>query len=58
MKLTNDSDELCVHSKTELCALELLSGKIQKVSTVGVDDSIKPISPITEISFSKCDTEY
>ena len=41
----------------ELCALDLQSGKIRRVSTVGVDDSIQAETPETNLSFSKLNAE-
>ena len=41
----------------ELCALDLQSGKIRRVSTVGVDESIPTENPETDLSFSKFDAE-
>lgn len=51
--LKNSSDELCVYSRTEICALDLESGRIRKVSTVGVDDGFQTEVPLTDIAFDK-----
>ncbi len=51
--IKNASDELCVYSRIELCALDTQSGRIRKVSTVGVDDSINVEAPLMDISFTK-----
>lgn len=53
--IKNKSDELCAYSRAEVCALDMQSGKLRKMSTVGVDDSIEPEVPIADISFSKYD---
>lgn len=53
----NAQDELCVYSRTELCALDLQTGRIRKVSTVGVCGDITAKEPLTDISFSKIDAE-
>lgn len=55
--IKNISDELCFYSRTELCALDMETGRIRRVSTVGVDDSIKTEAPLTDISFAKIDSE-
>lgn len=57
VEIKNKSDELCAYLRVELCALDLQSGKIRRVSTVGVDDSIQAETPETAISFSKFDAE-
>lgn len=51
--LKNAKGELCVYSRTEICALDLESGRIRKVSTVGVDESFQTEPPLTDISFDK-----
>lgn len=55
--IKNACDELCAYSRTELCALDLESGRIRKVSTVGVDGSMQTEEPLTDISFNKIDAE-
>lgn len=55
--IKNVSGELCVYSRTELCALDLETGRIRKVSTVGVDDTIKAEEPLTDIEFTKIEAE-
>ena len=57
VEIKNESDELCAYLRVELCALDLQSGKIRRVSTVGVDDSIQAEAPETDLSFSKFDAE-
>lgn len=51
----NADGELCFYSRTELCALDLVSGRIRKVSTVGVDESFTVHEPLAEITFEKFD---
>ena len=51
--IKNTSNELCVYSRIELCALDTNSGRIRKVSTVGVNDSITTENPLLDISFTK-----
>ena len=43
--------------RMELCALDLQSGKIRRMSTVGVDDGIPTENPEIDLSFSKFDAE-
>ena len=57
VEIKNESDEICAYLRVELCALDLQSGKIRRVSTVGVDDSIPTETPETDLSFSKFDAE-
>jgi len=55
--IKNKLDELCCYSRVELCALDLQSGRIRKVSTVGVDDGMKAETPMADISFTRFDAE-
>lgn len=55
--IKNSDDELCVYSRTELCALDMSNGRIRKVSTVGVDDSFQAHAPLAELVFEKIDAE-
>ena len=55
--ITNESDTLCAYVRIELCALDLRSGRIRRVSTVGVDDRIETHPSLAEISFTKIDSE-
>lgn len=55
--IKNKSDALCAYSRIALCALDLQSGRIRKVSTVGVDDRIETHAPLADISFAKFDAE-
>lgn len=57
VEIKSKTDELCAYLRVELCALDLQSGKIRRVSTVGVDDSIQAETPETDLSFSKFDAE-
>ncbi len=54
--IKNAADDLCVYSRTELCALDMDSGRIRKVSTVGVDDSFQTELPLADVSFTKIET--
>ncbi len=53
----NADDGLCFYSRTELCALDLESGRIRKVSTVGVNGNIHAEAPLTDVCFNKINTE-
>ncbi len=53
--IKNATDELCVYSKTELCALDIETGRIRRVSTVGVDNSIETDVSFIDVSFTKID---
>ncbi len=55
--IKNSEDELCVYSRTEICALDLQTGRIRRVSTVGIDDSFQTEAPLSDIAFTKIDTE-
>jgi len=55
--IKNKLDELCAYSRVELCALDLQSGRIRKVSTVGVEDGMKTETPLVDFSFTRFDAE-
>lgn len=57
VEIKNKSDEPCAYLRVELCALDLQSGKIRRVSTVEVDDGIPTENPEIDLSFSKFDAE-
>lgn len=57
VEIVDEAEELCGCLKVELCALDLQSGKIRKVSTVGVDGSIKVETPKADISFARFNAE-
>lgn len=57
VEIRNKADELRGCLKTEICALDLDSGKIRKTSTVGIDESFSEEIPEVEMAFSKFDTE-
>ncbi len=49
--------ELCAYSRTELCALDLATGKIRKVSTVGVDGTFETEPPLIDFAFTRIDAD-
>lgn len=55
--IKNRSDELCAYSKLELCALDLQSGKIRKVTTVGVSDQTEIHPPLADVAYTRFTTE-
>lgn len=55
--IKNESDTLCAYSRVELCALDLQSGRIRRVSTLGMDDCIDTYPSLADISFTKFDAE-
>ncbi len=55
--IQNAAGALCVYSRTELCALDAETGRIRKVSTVGVDDGFQTYEPICELTFTKIEAE-
>lgn len=57
VEIKNKSDEPCAYLRVELCALDLQSGKIRRMSTVGVNDGIQAETPETDLSFLKFDAE-
>lgn len=57
VEIRNKAEELCGCLKTEICALDLDTGKIRKTSTVGIDESFTEETPEVEMAFSKFDTD-
>ena len=57
VEIKNNSNELCAYFRTQLVALDLQSGRIRKVSTVGVNEDFKTNNPTLEMSFSKFDED-
>jgi len=55
--IKNAEGELCVYSRTELCALDMESGRIRKVSTVGVGEDLRAEAPLSDMCFSRIDAE-
>ncbi len=55
--LKDATGKLCAYSRTEICALDMVTGKIRKVSTVGVDDGFKTEAPLIDISFTRIDAD-
>ncbi|MCH5165287.1 MAG: hypothetical protein J1G01_02680 [Clostridiales bacterium] len=55
VELKNKAGERCVYARVEICGLDLKTGKIRKVETIGVDDKIK-IEPATaQLDFTHFD---
>ena len=57
VEIRNEINELCMYFRVQLCALDIETGKILRVSAIGVDDSISTEDPEIDISFSKFDVE-
>lgn len=53
--IKNQSKELCVYSRVELCALDLQTERIKRISAVGIADRIIPEKPETDIAFTRFD---
>lgn len=53
----NQSGEIVFCSKTEICALDIDTQRIRKLSTVGVDETMLSNNKPTEIVFTKFDGE-
>ncbi len=51
--ILNANGEIAVYSKTELCALDLDTGRIRKTSTVGIDDTFEKEPSLMELPFTK-----
>lgn len=55
VEMKNAAGEVVFHSRTELCALDIATQRIRKLSTVGVDGSILAGGEAAEIQFTKFD---
>lgn len=51
--IKNEASEIIAYSKTELCALDMETGRIRKTSTVGVNESITSENSQIEINYTK-----
>lgn len=54
--IKNKSDKLCVYSRVELCAMDLQTERIRKLSTIDIDDSFTMEKPETDIAFTRFNT--
>lgn len=55
--IKNKSDELCAYSRIELFALDLETGRLRRLSTVGIADSLHTEVPLANLSFTRFDAE-
>lgn len=55
--IKNARDELCAYARIELCALDLKTGQIRKVSSVGVDNTGIAEPPAHDLTFTKFTAE-
>lgn len=55
--IKNKSDELCAYSRIEMFALDLQSGRLRRLSTVGMADSLETEAPLADLSFTRFDAE-
>lgn len=53
--IKNQSEELCVYSRVELCALDLQTERIKRISAVGIADRIMPEKPEIDMAFTRFD---
>ena len=57
VEVKDTSGRLAFYSRTELCALDLETGRIRKVATVGVTDAMLSHRKTMEVEFEKFDAE-
>ena len=53
--LKNAADDICAYARLEICAIDLESGRIRKISTVGVDDTYTTEPPLIDLHFDMAD---
>lgn len=47
----NSAEELCAYARLEICAIDAETGRIRKISTVGVDDTFSTEQPLIDLEF-------
>ncbi len=53
VEIRDENGELAIHSRTEMCVLDILEQKIKKVSAVGVNETMLASGTGEEIAFTK-----
>lgn len=53
VEIKNKNDEVVIYSRTEICALDMETQRIRKLSTVGVDETMLSDKQTMEIIFTK-----
>lgn len=53
VSITNKDGELCAYAKTETVSLDLTTGKLRKLDTLGIDDTFEVFSSLTELTFTR-----
>lgn len=51
--IRNSQGDLCAYSRVETVPLDLTTGKLRKIETLGIDDSFEVCEPLTAIAFTK-----
>lgn len=51
--IKNRLEELCVYSRVELCALDLRSGRMKRITEIGIADRIELEKPEADIAFTR-----
>ncbi len=51
--LTNADNEFFAYVRAELCAIDMSTGRIRKVSTVGINEKINAETPLLDFAFTK-----
>lgn len=55
--IRDKADELCAYARIEMFALDLQSGRLRRLSTVGMADGIETEPPLAELAFTKFSAE-
>lgn len=55
VEIKNHNDELVMHSRTEMCALDILTQRLKKISSIGVEETMIANNASDEILFTKFD---
>lgn len=51
--LRNSNGDLCVYAKIKTVPLDLATGRLRKLDTLGIDDSFEVFDPLTDLAFTK-----
>lgn len=53
--IKSKSEELCAYSRVEMCALDLQTERLKRISAIGIADRIMPEKPEIDMAFTRFD---
>lgn len=51
----NSAGELCAYARLKICVIDLETGRIRKISSVGVDDTLTVEQPLIDMEFGRAE---